>query len=41
MKGNMKQFYEATEKRVKQVNLRMLAIVILIFIFAFLGIFGA
>lgn len=41
MKGNMKQFYEATEKRVKQVNLRMLAIVILIFIFAFLGIFGS
>lgn len=36
----MKRFYEATEKRVKQVNLRMLAIVILIFIFAFLGIFG-
>lgn len=37
----MKRFYEATEKRVKQVNLRMLTIVILIFIFAFLGIFGS
>ena len=37
----MKRFYEATEKRVKQVNLRMLAIIILIFIVAFLGIFGS
>ena len=37
----MKRFYEATEKRVRQVNLRMLTIVILIFIFAFLGIFGS
>lgn len=37
----MKRFYEATEKHVKQVNLRMLAIIILIFIVAFLGIFGS
>ena len=41
MKGNMKRFYEATEKRIKQVNLRMFTIVIMIFIFAFLGIFGS
>ena len=41
MKGNMKRFYEAAEKRIKLVNLRMLTIVILIFIFAFLGIFGS
>ena len=41
MKGNMKRFYEATEKRIKLVNLRMLTIVILIFIIAFLGIFGS
>lgn len=41
MKENMKRFYKAAEKRIKLVNLRMLTIVILIFIIAFLGIFGS
>ena len=41
MKENMKRFYKAAEKHIKQVNLRMLTIVIMIFIFAFLGIFGS
>ena len=41
MKGNMKRFYEATEKRAKLVTWRMLAILVLIFIVAFVGIVGS
>lgn len=41
MKGNMKRFYEAAAKRSKQITWRMLAILALIFVVAFIGIVGS